>query len=267
MIALAAVLLGAAMWLVIPASPRPRRWEAEPHARSPQREGRRWVVGGAIACAGALVAGAVGGGHRVAVCLGVLVIVGAASSLVVVNRQRQRRARAARRQITDGCAALASLVASGQVSAQALRDVAADWPVLRDGAVLAELGGDPSPSWLRDAARPGHRGLADLGRAWAVAERTGAPLVELLDQVAELLRRDAELRHTVQAELASSRATGRLLAALPLVGLGLGFAFGGDPVHFLLDEPMGWVCLLLGSACAGAGVVWTERIADRAEAW
>ena len=59
-------------------------------------------------------------------------------------------------------------------------------------------------------------------------------------------------------------ATGRLLAVLPLAGLGLGFAFGGDPLAFLLGTAVGRLALCAGVGLACAGIAWSERIARAA---
>ena len=55
------------------------------------------------------------------------------------------------------------------------------------------------------------------------------------------------------------------MAVLPLVGIGLGYALGGDPLGFLLAQPAGWVCLNVGVALVCAGVWWIDAIAAQAE--
>jgi tight adherence protein B len=70
----------------------------------------------------------------------------------------------------------------------------------------------------------------------------------------------------VSAELAAPRSTGKLMAALPLVGVGLGYLLGGRPLEWLVAGPPGWACLLLGLLLAAAGVLWIERLARDAAA-
>ena len=55
------------------------------------------------------------------------------------------------------------------------------------------------------------------------------------------------------------------MAALPLCGVGLGYLVGGDPLQFLLANPYGWGCLVLGVTLACSGVLWIDRLARRAE--
>jgi tight adherence protein B len=69
------------------------------------------------------------------------------------------------------------------------------------------------------------------------------------------------MRRQVDAQLAGARATGRLLAGLPVLGLGLGVAIGGSPGDFLLHTPVGAICLSVAVALDIAGLAWMDRIA------
>lgn len=84
--------------------------------------------------------------------------------------------------------------------------------------------------------------------------------------VAASLRADEAVSGVVRAELSAPRATGRLLAALPLAGLGLGYVVGGDPIGFLTGGWIGQICLVGGVGLGCAGLLWTDRLADRAGA-
>jgi tight adherence protein B len=159
---------------------------------------------------------------------------------------------------------LASQVRVGRVPAEALRTAAEDCPVLATASIIQDLGGDAPAAWRHRSRQPGHAGLADLARAWQVSTRTGAPLAQSLEQVAEALSADQALRMVVAGELAATRATGKIMAALPFCGLGMGYLIGGDPLRFLLDSPYGWACLVLGVSLAVAGVLWIDWLARRA---
>jgi len=102
-----------------------------------------------------------------------------------------------------------------------------------------------------------------LGAAWRMSEQTGAPLAEVLDRLAVGLRQEAEVDAEVEASLAAPRATARLLAGLPLVGIALGELIGARPVAVLLGTPVGRVCGLCGVLLAVAGQLWSRRLVDR----
>ena len=88
-----------------------------------------------------------------------------------------------------------------------------------------------------------------------VHQLTDEQLVALRDHIEANYETEGDLRRSVDTELAAARMTGRLLAVLPLVGIGLGYAVGGDPVAYLTASTPGLMCLASGTAAAVAGVV------------
>lgn len=257
---LVALCAALGVWLLMPAVPDVARLTAT--VAQPRRHGGRrgWVLAAVGLAAGLVLAPA--GAPRTLVA--VAEVVGIVGTVFVRSRRAHARADRIRRDVARACWELAGEVSAGRIPAEALAVVADDVPVLRRSASIAALGGDVVACWRSQATDPGAEGLLTLARAWEVSAATGAPMAEALRAVAETLRARDKAAQTVGGELAAPRATGRLLAALPLLGVGLGFLLGGDPVEFLLHEVVGQLCLVAGVALAGAGLLWSEHLADRA---
>ena len=150
---------------------------------------------------------------------------------------------------------------AGQPPLAALARAAEVWPELAPVVSAARLGADV-PAALRARARlPGAEGLTELAAAWQVSQRSGAALTRALGQVVESARARRLASHLVRSELASARATARLVALLPVGTLAMSAGIGGDPWAFLTAHPVGLACLAAGTALVFAGLAWIDRIA------
>jgi tight adherence protein B len=108
-------------------------------------------------------------------------------------------------------------------------------------------------------------GLSWLAMALESAERTGAPLAQVLDAFAHGLREDARAAAEREAALAGPRATRTVLSLLPAVGIGLGHLLGAAPVHTLLFTGAGRGCLISGLGLWLLGWWWFRILILRAE--
>lgn len=197
-------------------------------------------------------------------------IVGALASPAAILYWSRRKAKAARGQrtaeVAEACLALAGELRTGQPPDQAMAVVAAEWPDLFGTAARrAAVGGDPAAALRTAAEQPGAQPLAAVACAWEVSGHTGASLSSVLVTVSDSLRADAAVRREADAQLASVRATSRLLALLPIATLLL-FSTGGGrtPVQFLLSSPYGVACLVAALTFIVAGLAWVRRTADQA---
>jgi tight adherence protein B len=189
---------------------------------------------------------------------------GATVARLITQHRRRRSALRARAAVAQACTVLASYLRVGQVPSAALSIAAADCQVLREGHQAGTLGGDVVEVWRQQSRRAGHSGLLELARAWQVSNEAGAPMSATLDQVAASLAADQALTRVIDSELATARATSKVMAALPACGVGIGYLLGGDPGRWLLAGPSGWACLLVGVLLACAGVLWIEALARQA---
>lgn len=108
--------------------------------------------------------------------------------------------------------------------------------------------------------------LRALAACWEAGATSGIGLADAVDQLANSERESADVRGQLEVQLAGPRATARMLALLPVIGILMGLMLGADPLGFLLGGPIGLACLGAGIALTVVGMWWTNRIAARVEA-
>ncbi|WP_134741079.1 type II secretion system protein [Nocardioides sp. 503] len=238
-------------------------WPPGPGAPGPADDGRRprwwWWTAAAPAAAVALLPGQ-------ALVLAVLAA-GAGVAAVVLLRARRDRvtARATSHRVLELCEHLSSDLGVGQPPGAVLVRAAEEWPVVAPVAEAHRIGSDVPAAWRELAGLRGADDLRLVAAAWQLTHRTGAGLADAVDRVARGLRAAQTTRRIVDGELASARATARLVAGLPLLALAMGSGAGGDPWGFLLGRPLGLACLTAGLALGFAGLWWIEAIARDVE--
>jgi tight adherence protein B len=175
---------------------------------------------------------------------------------------RRRRAQE-RTRVIQALGALAAELEAGQPPGAALRRAGGRpsvWPaahaaVEMDGGVVEALGVDARTDSV----------LRQLAACWQVGADTGAGLAASVGRLATAARAAEDVRVDLEGQLAGPRATARLLAGLPLVGIGFGMMLGSDPLAWLLGTVPGRMCLLAGTLLTALGMWWTGRIAARVE--
>lgn len=237
------------------------RWSDE-LARAGRRTGAEWW-----ALAGGLVVAVLGASL-------VPVLIGAAGVPLLRKMRRARTARRERERRGDEvialCGVLAGEVRAGRQPGEALLAAVRDTGGLGTAqpAVLAaaRFGGDVPGALAGAARRPGAEGLRGLAACWRVAVDQGAGLAAGLDRLEAALRAGRDQRADLRAQLAGSRSTAVMLAALPVLGILLGTAMGADPLRVLLHTGAGLACLLVGGVLEAVGLWWALRIVREAEA-
>jgi tight adherence protein B len=200
-------------------------------------------------------------GERLALAL---IVMSAAAGVTVLVRRSRRARTAERRQalVVDVCEALVGELRAGQPLTTSLAHCAEVWVEVGPVVAASHLGADVPAALRRVARLPGAEGLREIASAWQVAEQSGAGLAAALAQVAVTARARQGTRDLVSGELASARATARLVLVLPLASLAMSAGIGGDPWHFLLATPTGLGCLGAGLLSGGLGMLWIDRIAS-----
>lgn len=211
-----------------PLTPQPRR---PPAGRVPAGEPRLRATASARRAlpAAALLGGGIGALLGGPVAALVLTAYGTLGARAALRRRAQRAADLAHRRDLDRLAGAAA-------------DLRAGLPV---GAVLD--GGAGRIARLCQAAV-------------RLADRTGAPLADLLERIEADARAADRGLGAAAAQAAGARATAWLLAALPLGGIGLGYAIGVDPVAVLLHTPVGGGSAVAAVALQIGGLLWAERL-------
>jgi tight adherence protein B len=132
-----------------------------------------------------------------------------------------------------------------------------------NAVAVSRMGGDVPAALRRDAA--GDPLVLSLAALWQVCEGSGAALAAALDRLVEGAEQSARVRREVQSQLAGPRSTVRVLAALPVVGVGMGMLMGADPIGFLVGTPWGWGCLALATLLEVVGLFWMRRLVSGIE--
>ena len=176
------------------------------------------------------------------VAAGVAFAYGACAAVIVRWWRRQRAESASRRTAVDAVAGLAAELRAGRPVGAAL---AAAATALRPPAAVGEA-----------ALRVGRR----VRTAVDVAESSGAPLADVLDRLDIHLRAVDRTRAAAEAQAAGARMSALLLAALPVAGVGLGFAVGIDPLAVLLHTSLGAACLAGAVLLQVGGLAWAARL-------
>ncbi|HEX6446761.1 MAG TPA: type II secretion system F family protein [Streptosporangiales bacterium] len=192
--------------------------------------------------------------------------VAAVSSRWLARLRAWRTRRGAAEALVELCTGFAAELRAGRPPIVALRLAAGTLPAqaraeLRPVLAAAGSGGDVPAAMRVASGEPGWHGLAWLAACWQVGVDSGAGLADAVERLAGALRDDQRAGREVAAQLAAPRATARLLAALPVLGIALSTALGQRPLSFLFGSGYGLGCLVVGVAVDVAGVVWTTRLA------
>lgn len=263
----AAALCLAAALVVAPGPSAPRRVRHRGVVTAGPHRGRA-VPPALAAAAGAVTVVVLALWLGIAVALAVA-IVAATSVRRIMSARRAATIEAHRRNLLSGLDTIISDLRVGTHPAEACETAARETSgpaadAFRVAAARARLGGSAADG-LRSSACSGQSGIADgllrVAEAWAVSDRHGLALAELLGAVRTDLAARIRVRARTRAGLAGARATATVLAGLPVLGVVLGQLMGAEPLAILLSGGLGGAMLVVGALLVCAGLLWTDRIA------
>lgn len=184
-------------------------------------------------------------------------------SLVARLLGASARERSRREDTIAAIGALAAELRAGTTPAQALVVTGGSPPVWPQTHAAALHHGDIPTALLADSSEVPE--LNALNACWRVGIHSGSGLAASVSRLAHSLREAQETRFQLEAELAGPRATARMLALLPALGIGLGYLMGAQPLTWLISQPLGWATLVVGVSLTALGVWWTSAIATKVE--
>ncbi len=181
--------------------------------------------------------------------------------------RRRREAARRRTSVIELCDSLAVELAAGRPAATALAYAAGvlSIPGLAPIVEAARNGDDVPAAFVRASTAEGCEGLRLLAGCWRIGMDRGGMLAAVIEGLAEALRDEQSQREEITLQLAGPRATARLLAGLPILGLGMAATLGANPLTFLLTTLPGLACVILGVGLDALGLWWTAKLAEAAE--
>ncbi|MGE2717566.1 type II secretion system F family protein [Mycolicibacterium litorale] len=194
------------------------------------------------------------------------VIAGATAAVRIRNRRAARRRDRESESLQGALEVLVSELRVGAHPVAAFEAAAGETggrvgESLRGVAARARLGADVGAG-LHDAARGSE--LAPqwkrIAVCWQLAQDHGLSIATLMQTAQRDIAERQRFSSRVDAGMAGARATAAVLAALPVLGIGLGQLIGAEPVRFLFTGGAGGWLLAIGVALSCVGLLWSDRI-------
>jgi len=144
--------------------------------------------------------------------------------------------------------------------------------------VLAKLCEDYSLNNSKQASIPGNSIIKSLeldlpedslsrgfGALWQVCENNGAALSPALNQFAQQIRTEKELREELSSSMPGAKLSAWVLAGLPLFGIILAGFLGVNSLHWLTNSSIGNYNIAAGLILEITGIIWVSKITSRIE--
>lgn len=188
-------------------------------------------------------------------------------SVATFISRRQRKGPNGNERLALALRALSSELRAGSSPSEALSRAAGNPPIWPHALAAARFGEPVNRGFMSDAALSPDlaSALRQLAACWHVGVTRGAGLAVSVERLSLSLRAQQELQSTLRNELAAPRATSRMLAFLPIVGVAMGYLLGADPIAWFFGSSAGIFVLAIAVSLTLVGTMWTRRIVQRVE--
>jgi tight adherence protein B len=106
------------------------------------------------------------------------------------------------------------------------------------------------------------KGFASL---WQVCENNGAALSPALNQFAQQIRVEKELRQELSSSMSGAKLSAWVLAGLPLFGIVLAAFLGVNSLEWLANSKIGNFNIVAALILEVIGIIWVKKITSRIE--
>jgi tight adherence protein B len=100
---------------------------------------------------------------------------------------------------------------------------------------------------------------------WQVCENNGAALSPALNQFAQQIRVEKELRQELSSSMSGAKLSAWVLAGLPLFGIVLAGFLGVNSLEWLANSKIGNFNIVAALILEVIGIVWVKKITSRIE--
>ena len=100
---------------------------------------------------------------------------------------------------------------------------------------------------------------------WQVCENNGAALSPALNQFAQQIRVEKELRQELSSSMSGAKLSAWVLAGLPLFGIVLAGFLGVNSLEWLANSRIGNFNIVLALILEIIGIIWVRKITSRIE--
>lgn len=124
------------------------------------------------------------------------------------------------------------------------------------------LGADSSGAFLDLAGRLDNQDLQLIAQAAETSRETGADIRQIMGDVGDAVRERAAIRRELYAQTVQGRLSGRVVAGLPFLFLGLSALMSRATLSVLLGTVPGLIMLVAAAFMDVLGFLWIRKILD-----